>query len=212
MITGSAPLSKEVLEFLQIAFCTKIQEGYGQTEATAISFLCDEKDPLAGHVGGVVTGLEAKIVDVPEMNYFAKDKNPNNVYETTPRGEVCLRGPHVFAGYYKLPEKTAESIDERGWLHSGDIGQMMPNGTLRIIDRKKNIFKLQQGEYVAPEKIESIYQRCEYVCENFIYGDSLQHYLVGIIFPDEEQIRSLSKELGLKPDLTMYELCSNQQI
>jgi long-chain acyl-CoA synthetase len=107
-----------------------------------MSFLCNIKDPLAGHVGGIITGLEAKIVDVPEMNYFAKDKNPDNIYQITPRGEICLRGPQVFTGYYKLPEKTAEAIDKRGWLHTGDIGQMMTNGTLRIIDRKKNIFKL----------------------------------------------------------------------
>ena len=92
------------------------------------------------------------------MQYFAKDN----------KGEVCIRGPNVMKGYYKEPEKTADAIDNDDWLHTGekclsfaqfnkrrigDVGQWLPNGTLKIIDRKKHIFKLAQGEYVAPEKI-----------------------------------------------------------
>lgn len=159
-------------------------EAYGLTECTAIAFVNHPKDNTAGHVGGICTGLEAKIVDVPDMDYFSNDKDENG--NVTPRGEICLRGPQIFVGYYMRTDLYDKAVDKEGWLHTGDIGQMMTNGTLRIIDRKKNIFKLQQGEYVAPEKIENVYQRCEYVCENFIYGDPLQHYLVGIIFPDEE--------------------------
>jgi len=83
-------------------------------------------------------------------------------------------------------------MDQDGWFHSGDIGMMIPNGTLKIIDRKKNIFKLQQGEYVAPEKIENIYLNSKYVTEIFVYGDSLQNYLIAIIFPDEANLAQLA--------------------
>ncbi len=105
-----------------------------------------------------------------------------------PKGEILSRGINTFQGYYKDEEKTKEVIDEDGWLHSGDIGTILPNGALKIIDRKKNIFKLSQGEYVAPEKIENICTRMEGVSEIFVYGDSLQNYLVAIIVPNEIQI------------------------
>ena len=110
------------------------------TECTALAFVIHPKDNTVGHVGGICTGLEAKIIDVPSMDYLATDKDKDG--NVTPRGEICLRGPQIFAGYYKCTELYEQAVDKERWLHTGDIGQMMPNGTLRIIDRKKNIFKL----------------------------------------------------------------------
>ncbi|GIX77428.1 long-chain-fatty-acid--CoA ligase 1, partial [Caerostris extrusa] len=89
----------------------------------------------------------------------------------------CIRRPNVFKGYFKDDQKTKETIDEDGWLHTGDIGMWLPNGSLKIVDRKKHIFKLAQGEYIAPEKIENIYLSSQYVSQIFVHGESLQSCL-----------------------------------
>ena len=82
------------------------------------------------------------------MKYTSNDKDENG--KPTPRGEVWLRGPAIFAGYYKLKDKTEEAVTKHGWLKTGDVAVMLEGGRMKIIDRKKNIFKLQQGEYIAP--------------------------------------------------------------
>lgn len=82
--------------------------------------------------------------------------------------------------YYKDAEKTAEAIDTEGWHHTGDVGMWLPNGTLRIIDRRKHIFKLSQGEYIVPEKIENIYTLSQYVNQVYVYGESLKVSPTGV--------------------------------
>lgn len=182
MVTGSAPLAKEIVNFMKIAMCCPFYEGYGQTESAAGICLTKSEDSEAGHVGGPIPCGMIKLVDIPDMNYYATD-------EPNPRGEVCLKGDQVFAGYFKQHDKTKEAIDSDGWLHTGDIGAILPNGALKIIDRKKNLFKLQQGEYIAPDKLEQGYGLIDLIKQVFVYGDSLQSYLVSIIVPEEVNVR-----------------------
>uniref|UniRef100_UPI003AADE88C long-chain-fatty-acid--CoA ligase 1a isoform X1 n=1 Tax=Centroberyx gerrardi TaxID=166262 RepID=UPI003AADE88C len=200
MITGAAPVSPTVLTFLRAALGCQFYEGYGQTECTAGCSMSMPGDWTAGHVGAPLPCNSVKLVDVAEMNYLAANGE----------GEVCVKGPNVFQGYLKDAEKTAEAIDEDGWLHTGDIGKWLPNGTLKIIDRKKHIFKLAQGEYIAPEKIENIYNRSDPVAQIFVHGDSLQACLVGIVVPDPDFLPGWAKKRGIEGSYS--ELCSNKDV
>jgi len=120
MVTGSAPIADNVMEFLRICFSASVVEGYGQTEGSAASTLTMPGDDKSlGNVGTPLACNLIKLVDVPEMNYTANDVVNG---APCPRGEVCFKGSNVFAGYYLDPEKTAEALDKDGWLHSGDIG------------------------------------------------------------------------------------------
>uniref|UniRef100_A0A8B9MZR9 Arachidonate--CoA ligase n=2 Tax=Accipiter nisus TaxID=211598 RepID=A0A8B9MZR9_9AVES len=200
MVTGAAPVSASVLTFLRTALGCQFYEGYGQTECTAGCSLSLPGDWTAGHVGAPMPCSIIKLVDVQEMNYLAAKGE----------GEVCVKGPNVFCGYLKDPEKTAEALDKDGWLHTGDIGKWLPNGTLKIIDRKKHIFKLAQGEYIAPEKIENVYLRCEALAQVFVHGESLQAFLVAIVVPDPETLRNWAKKKGFEG--SYEELCKNKDL
>ncbi|CAG8587684.1 8982_t:CDS:10 [Acaulospora morrowiae] len=179
MVTGSAPITAEILQFLRVAFSCDITEGYGQTEGIASATISLEGENRAGHVGGPVICCEIKLVDVPEMSYFSTDK-------PFPRGELCIRGTNVFSGYYKDEAKTKETIDDEGWLHTGDVAYIDERGAVTIIDRKKNIFKLSQGEYIAPEKIENVYATSGLILQIFVHGDSIRDHLVAIAVPNPE--------------------------
>uniref|UniRef100_A0A663MNK2 Arachidonate--CoA ligase n=1 Tax=Athene cunicularia TaxID=194338 RepID=A0A663MNK2_ATHCN len=200
MVTGAAPISPSVLTFLRAALGCQIFEAYGQTECSAGCTFSMPGDWTTGHVGAPLACNIIKLDDVEEMNYFSSNNE----------GEVCIKGPNVFKGYLKDPEKTAEAIDKDGWLHTGDIGKWLPNGTLKIIDRKKNIFKLAQGEYIAPEKIENVYIRSAPVAQVFVHGESLRSFLIGIVVPDPETLPEFAAKLGVKG--SYEDVCKNPAV
>ncbi|XP_047332173.1 long chain acyl-CoA synthetase 6, peroxisomal-like [Impatiens glandulifera] len=204
MASGASPLSPDVMDFLRICFSCQVLEGYGMTETSCVISIMDDGDNLSGHVGSPNPSCEIKLVDVPEMNYTSED-------QPYPRGEICVRGPIIFQGYYKDEVQTKEVIDEDGWLHTGDIGLWSSGGRLKIIDRKKNIFKLAQGEYIAPEKIENVYAKCKFVGQCFVYGDSLNSSLVAIVAVDQDVFRSWAANEGIKYEHP-EELCSNPKV
>ncbi|XP_066499414.1 long-chain-fatty-acid--CoA ligase 1 [Hoplias malabaricus] len=200
ILTASAPISPTVLSFLRATLGCLIFEGYGQTECTAGCTFSMPGDWSAGHVGAPLPCAKVKLADIPEMDYFAESG----------QGEICIQGPSVFRGYLNDAERTAEALDSDGWLHTGDVGQWLPNGTLRIIDRKKHIFKLSQGEYIAPEKIENVYSRSVPVLQVFVHGDSLQSFLVGVVVPDPEVFANWAKDRGFVGSYA--ELCQNPDV
>jgi long-chain acyl-CoA synthetase len=135
IITASAPIAENVLNFLKCVLCCPIVEAYGQTESCGASLSTKLFDNHSGHVGGPSVGIEYMLSDVEELNY-TKNSKPY------PKGEVCLRGAAIFIGYFKNKTMTDEVKDEDGWLHTGDVGMLGPGNSLKIIDRIKNIFKL----------------------------------------------------------------------
>ncbi|XP_017780767.1 PREDICTED: long-chain-fatty-acid--CoA ligase 5 isoform X2 [Nicrophorus vespilloides] len=200
MLVGSAPLAENVLNFTRCALGCMIVEGYGQTECCAPITLTVQGDHIPGHVGPPVSCCCVKLVDVPEMEYWANKS----------QGEVCVKGTNVFQGYFKDPEKTEETIDDNGWHHTGDVGMWLPNGCLKIIDRKKHIFKLSQGEYIVPEKIENIYIRSQYVQQVFVHGESLKSCIVAIVVPDVDVIKCWAQENGIPGTLSV--LCNHSEV
>ncbi|KAF3786306.1 Long chain acyl-CoA synthetase 7 [Nymphaea thermarum] len=201
MGSGASPLSPDIMDFLRVCFGGQVLEGYGMTESACVITSMDVGDFLTGHVGSPNPSCEVKLVDVPEMNYTTDDK-------PYPRGEICVRGPIIFQGYYKDETQTREAIDDDHWLHTGDIGVWLPGGRLKIIDRKKNIFKLAQGEYIAPEKIENVYAKCKYVSQCFIYGDSLNSSLVAIVAVELDTLKAWASSEGIKCN-DVQQLCYN---
>eukprot|EP00808_Paulinella_micropora_P017735 g1616.t1 len=218
IITGSAPISGQVMSFLRAAL-GPVMEGYGQTESSCVITFTDSLDYTVGHVGAPVPCNEVRLEDVPDMGYLNTDrihgKDEKAGVAGIPcmgRGEICFRGPNVFQRYYKMPDKTAEAVDKEGWCHTGDIGLFTPDGKIKIIDRKKNIFKLAQGEYVAAEKIENVLQGCSLIAQAFVYGDSLKSYLVAVLVPDQEAVVAHAAKNNLGKGLSFKQLCVSPDI
>uniref|UniRef100_A0A0E0PH47 AMP-dependent synthetase/ligase domain-containing protein n=1 Tax=Oryza rufipogon TaxID=4529 RepID=A0A0E0PH47_ORYRU len=199
LISGGAPLSNEIEEFLRVTSCAYFIQGYGLTETLGPSTVCYPDDmSLVGTVGVAATYTELRLEEVPEMGY--------NPLGTPSRGEICVRG-NFFTGYYKNPELTNEVMAD-GWFHTGDIGEMNSDGILKVIDRKKNIFKLSQGEYVAVEYLEKVYVFPPTVEDVWVYGDSFRSMLVAVVNPHEENTMKWAESNGCKGSFA--EICKSE--
>jgi len=197
MLTGSAPIDPKILEFLKICFCCPIIEGYGQTETCGAATITKATDFNIGHVGGPIPSIELKLVDCEGLNYKSTDVDEKG--NPAPRGEICFRGNNLFSGYFNDQQNTKSAVDTDGWLHTGDVGVILPGwgNSLKIIDRVKNIFKLSHGEYVAPEKLENVLVKSKYVQQIFIHGESLENYVVALVVPREEACIEFLKRIGI---------------
>ncbi|KAG6409359.1 hypothetical protein SASPL_127398 [Salvia splendens] len=202
ILSGAAPLASHVEEYLRVVTCSYVLQGYGLTETCAGTFVSipDELNML-GTVGPPVPNVDVCLESVPEMGYDALSSKP--------RGEVCVRGDTLFSGYYKREDLTKEVFVD-GWFHTGDVGEWQADGSLKIIDRKKNIFKLSQGEYVAVENLENIYGLVSAIDSIWVYGNSFESCLVAIINPSKQAVEQWAAQNGESGDFET--LCENPKV
>ncbi|OIJ95804.1 AMP-dependent synthetase/ligase [Streptomyces monashensis] len=175
-VSGASALAPEIGYFFAGAGI-HILEGYGLTESSAASFVNPGEAYRTGTVGKPLPGTEVRI---------AED------------GEILLRGPGIMQGYHKLPDKTSEVLESDGWFHTGDIGELSPDGYLRITDRKKDLIKTSGGKYVAPAEVEGQFKGvCPYVSNILVHGAD-RNYCTALIALDEIAILDWAKENGLE--------------
>lgn len=163
IVTGSSSIQPRIVRLFSAAGLN-IYEGYGLSETSPVIAVNNPHDNLVkiGTVGPVLPNVEVKI---------AED------------GEILTRGPHVMMGYYKDPEYTKEVIDEEGWFHTGDVGVLVNGKYLKITDRKKDIFKLSAGKYIAPQVLENRFRESEYIDQIMIIGEN-EKFCSAIISPN----------------------------
>ncbi|GAO17670.1 hypothetical protein UVI_02058570 [Ustilaginoidea virens] len=206
MISGSAQLDPDVQEFLRAAFANDFQQGWGMTETYATGTVQIKGDFTTGNIGPPMGDVELCLESVPEFDYTVDDK-PN------PRGELLVRGPAVFREYYKNEEETKKALESDGWFHTGDICEVDKLGRFKIIDRKKNVLKLSQGEYISPERIENVYMaNTNLVNMGYVHGDAKESSLVAIFGVDPENFPAwASKILGRSVTADAHDLRSAAQ-
>ena len=145
-MNGGGPIAKETQRFISMAI-TPMISGYGLTETSAMGALMDPMEWTDEALGTMPASIEIKLVDFPDAGYYATNAQP--------QGEIWIRGPSVTSGYYDNEKETQEAITPDGWFKTGDVGEWDKNGHLKIIDRKKNLVKTLNGEYIALEKVSA---------------------------------------------------------
>ena len=194
-LTGSAPISPELKAWVEKLLDMHLLEGYGSTEAGAV------------FVDGKIARppvLEYKLVDVPELGYHLTDR-PH------PRGELLVRSEQLFPGYYKRPEVTAQVFDADGFYRTGDIVAELGPDQVAYVDRRNNVLKLSQGEFVTVSKLEAAFNTAPLVHQIYIYGNSARPYLLAVVVPTDADaskadIAASLKDAARAADLQSYEL------
>jgi len=168
-ISGGGPLNGDVQNFIRVAFGFPLVQGYGLTETCAGLTIQESDDFRTGVAGNLVPCLEVRLDSTPDicdkagLAYLKTDRKDVDGNDVWGRGEIMIKGGNVTTGYYMMPEKTKEVYSDDGWFATGDIGQFLDDGSIRIVDRKKNLVKLTSGEYVALEKMEMVYGNSDFV-------------------------------------------------
>ena len=181
-MTGSAPTSPELKTWVENLLDMHLLDGYGSTEAGMVLFDGEFQRPPV---------IDYKLVDVPDLGYFATDR-------PYPRGELLLKTKNMFPGYYKRPETTADVFDADGYYRTGDVvAEVAPNKVV-YVDRRNNVLKLAQGEFVTVAKLEAVFGNSPLVRQIYVYGNSAHPYLLAVVVPTEEALERYGAD-ALKP-------------
>jgi fatty acid CoA ligase FadD9 len=183
--TGSAPISPELKAWVEAFLDMHLGEGYGSTEAGAVFVDGQIRRPPV---------IDYKLVDVPELGYFGTDV-PH------PRGELLVKSDQLFPGYYKRPEVTAEVFDADGYYRTGDVVAELGPDQVKYVDRRNNVLKLSQGEFVTVSKLEAAFGVSPLVNQIYIYGNSARPYLLAVVVPSEDALSRYSAD-ELKPAIS----------
>ncbi|MDT5211687.1 MAG: fatty acid CoA ligase FadD9 [Mycobacterium sp.] len=171
-MTGSAPISSEMKAFVESLLDLHLTDGYGSTEAGMVFVDGQVQRPPV---------IDYKLVDVPDLGYFSTDR-PH------PRGELLVKTSTIFPGYYKRPEVTADVFDVDGYYRTGDVVAEVGPDQLTYLDRRNNVLKLSQGEFVTVAKLEALFGDSPLVRQIFVYGNSARSYLLAVIVPTQEAL------------------------
>ncbi|KAL5004434.1 hypothetical protein ScPMuIL_017890 [Solemya velum] len=207
MLCGGAPLSEATHRFMNICFCCPVLQGYGLTETCGAGTITEVSDFTTGRVGAPLFCCEVRLRDWPEGNYRNSDK-------PRPRGEVLVGGGNIAMGYYKNEARTEEDfthINGIRYFCTGDIGAFDPDGCLRIIDRRKDLVKLQSGEYVALSQLELSLKMCPLVDQICVYADPQHLYTIALIVPNQKSLQQMAKKLGIN-GMDFPQLCRETAI
>ena len=201
-MNGGGPVAKDTQRFISMAIAPMIS-GYGLTETSAMGALTDPLSWTDAALGEMPASVEIKLVDFPDAGYHSTNKPP--------QGEIWIRGAPVTSGYLYNEQETKEAFTDDGWFKTGDIGEFNAAGELRIIDRKKNLVKTLNGEYIALEKLESVYRACQIVGNICVYAAQDKNKPVAIVVPNEAALKQAASENGIKGS-GLEDLCHNDKI
>lgn len=205
LLSGGAPLSPDTHDFVRCALGLPLVQGYGLTESCACGTIMDSDDWSLGAAGPPLQGVKIQLINWEEGNYTVND-------EPNPRGEIVIGGGNVASEYFRLPDKTKENFfrDENGlrWFRTGDIGEFNQFGCLKIIDRKKDLVKLNHGEYVSLGKVESLLKTCPIIENICVYGDPTKAFVICLVVPDRNKLTEMAEKLNLST-LSFEEMCKN---
>eukprot|EP00094_Tigriopus_californicus_P009180 TCALIF_08850-PA protein Name:"Similar to ACSL3 Long-chain-fatty-acid--CoA ligase 3 (Homo sapiens)" AED:0.14 eAED:0.14 QI:0/0/0/0.85/1/1/7/0/432 len=207
VLVGGAPLCEKTHDFIRTCLGVTVVQGYSLTESGCTGTVMESRDLSTGTVGRPMTGLEVKLINWEEGNY--------NVSDTPrPRGEICLSGTPVAKGYFKVDSNTKDSffVDNQGkrWFKTGDVGEFDSQGQLRIIDRKKDLVKLQLGEYVSLGKVEAQLKTHPLVENICVYGDPYKQTTVALVVPSKVHLEALGQRLGKTE--SFEQLCTDSDV
>lgn len=206
MLSGGAPLSSQTQRFMNVCFCCPVGQGYGLTETCGAGSITEVSDYSTGRVGAPLICCEIKLRDWEEGGYTTHDQ-PN------PRGEILIGGPNVAEGYFKGNSTNDDFFEDSSgqrWFCTGDVGEFHSDGCLQIIDRKKDLVKLQAGEYVSLGKVESALKSCSLIDNICAYANSEQSYVISFVVPNQKKLTALAEQKRVQG--TWEDICNDSKM